>query len=101
MSTAIIASDASAAVQAIVGDQQLPSRVLGAFASRGNAHAVALLTADLDDSRAWVRQWTLQALGGLPAAQRLTLLETAEPKLTHADTRAAVERMIAALNARR
>ena len=90
-----------AAVQAIVGDQALPARVLGAFASRGNAHALALLTTDLDDSRRWVREWTLQALGGLPAAQRLSLLQSAAPKLTHADTRAAVDRMIAALNARR
>jgi aminopeptidase N len=90
-----------AAVQAIVGDQQLPARVLGAFASRGSAHAVALLATDLDDSRTWVRQWTLQALGGLPAAQRLSLLQTAEPKLTHADTRAAVQRMITALSSRR
>ncbi|HXD48205.1 MAG TPA: M1 family aminopeptidase [Gemmatimonadaceae bacterium] len=90
-----------AAVQALVGDQPLPARVLGAFAARGNSHALGLLTADLDDSRAWVRQWTLQALSGLPVAQRLSVLHAAEPKLTHADTRAAVERLIAALEARR
>ena len=83
-------------MQAIVGDQPLPLRVLGAFAARGNASARALLSADLDDSRAWVRQWALGAMGGLPRAQRLAALEAAEPKLTHADTRAAVHREIQA-----
>jgi hypothetical protein len=86
------------ATQAIVGDQQLPSRVLGALASRGNAHALAALSADLDDSRAWVRQWALSAMDALPRAQRLAAFQAAEPKLTHADTRDAVKRAIASLN---
>ncbi|MFI5230053.1 MAG: M1 family aminopeptidase [Gemmatimonadales bacterium] len=88
------------AVQAIVGDQQLPSRVLGALASRGNAHGLAALSADLDDSRAWVRQWALSAMGALPRAQRLSALQAAEPRLSHADTHDAVRRTIEALSRR-
>lgn len=85
-------------MHAIVGDQPLPLRVLGAFAARGDARALARPNADLDDSRAWVRQWALGALRGLARAQRLAAVEAAEPKLTHGDTREAVRREIQALS---
>ncbi len=84
-------------VQQHVGDQALPARVIAAFAGRGNQHALDLLGADLDDTRSWVRTWTLTAVGSLPAQQRLTFLEAQQPKLTHADTRAAVASAIEAL----
>jgi hypothetical protein len=74
--------------------------VLAAFAARGNQHALDVLTADLDDDRAWVRGWALAGFGSLAPAQRLTAFLAALPKLTHADTRAAVQRTIAALEKR-
>jgi aminopeptidase N len=81
-------------VQRLIGDQALPLRVLATLAARGSAHALDLLTTDLDDSRAYVRGWALTAFGALPAAQRLSALQTAEPKLTHADIRQRVLRTI-------
>jgi aminopeptidase N len=87
-------------VQRVIGEQQLPARVLGAFAARGNQHALDVLTADLNDDRAWVRGWALAGFGSLAPAQRLTAFLAALPKLTHADTRAAVQRTIAALEKR-
>ena len=84
-------------VQRVVGDQSLPARVLAAFAARGNQHALELLVANLNDDRAWVRTWTLGAFGSLDPNRRLTTLEGALPRLTHPDTRAAVQRAIDAL----
>ena len=84
-------------VQHLVGDQTLPTRVLAAFAARGNQHALDLLVSDLNDDRAWVRAWALGAFNGLDPARRLTALAGALPRLTHADTRAAVQRAIDAL----
>ncbi|MDB4873912.1 MAG: hypothetical protein JWM41_358 [Gemmatimonadetes bacterium] len=84
-------------VQRVVGDQSLPARILGVFAARGNQHALDVLTADLNDDRGWVRGWALAAFGALEPARRLAALESALPRLTHADTRAAVQRAIAAL----
>ena len=84
-------------VQRVVGDQSLPARVLAAFAARGNQHALELLVANLNDDRAWVRTWTLGAFGSLDPNRRLTTLEGALPRLTHPDTRAAVQRAIDAM----
>ena len=88
-------------VQRIVGDQELPARVLGALGGRGNQHALDVLVSDLNDSRAWVRQWALAGFSSIPPAQRLTALRGAEPSLKYPETRAAVQRAIDALNARR
>jgi len=87
-------------IQRLVGAQQLSSRVLGAFAARGNAHALALLTSDLNDSRGWVRSWALEALGSLDPGRRLAALQAAQPTLTHPDTRAAVREAIEQLQRR-
>jgi aminopeptidase N len=84
-------------VQRVVGDQALPAQVIVAFSARGNAHAADLLAADLDDSRAWVRTWTLNATGALGHDRQLALLQSVEPHLTHADTRARVAALIAQL----
>jgi HEAT repeat protein len=88
-------------LERVVGDQALPSRVLAAFAARGNQRAVELLATNLNDDRGWVRAWTLAALGSIEAPRRLALLESALPKLTHAETRAAVERAVAGVRAKR
>jgi len=84
-------------VQRVVGDQSLPARILAAFASRGNQHALDLLVSDLNDDRSWVRSWALGAFGGLDPSRRLAALESALPRITHADTRAAVQRAIETL----
>jgi len=81
-------------MQRLVGDQPLPMRVLGTFAARGSGHALDLVTANLDDSRSWVRIWALYAFGALPLAPRLTALQAAKPHLTHASIRLRVQRAI-------
>ena len=84
-------------VQRVVGDQSLPARVLATFAARGNQHGLDVLIGDLNDDRGWVRKWALDAFSSIDPARRLTALESALPKLTHADTRAAVQSAIEAL----
>ena len=84
-------------VQRVVGDQSLPARVLATFAARGNQHALDLLIGDLNDDRGWVRKWSLEAFSSIDPTRRLTTLEGALPRLTHPDTRAAVQRAIDAL----
>ena len=81
-------------VQKLVGDNPLATQVLGALAGRGSGHALDLLLANLDDSRSWVRAWALNALGAIPAPVRLSVLLTTEPKLTHADIKARVQKVI-------
>lgn len=84
-------------VQRVAGDQSLPTRVLATFAARGNQHALDLLVSDLNDDRAWLRKWALDAFSSFRPPQRLTALESALPRITHPDTRAAVQRAIDAL----
>ena len=88
-------------VERVVGDQALPSRVLVAFGARGNQHALDLLTMNLNDDRGWVRGWTLAALESIEPNRQLAVLESALPKVTRADIRAAVERAIMRLRSRR
>jgi aminopeptidase N len=84
-----------ALLQARVGDQQVPSFGLAAMAARGSQRALELLVSDLNDQRAYVRQWALTALvQSLGADRALPALRSAQSALTHADTRAAVERAI-------
>jgi aminopeptidase N len=81
-------------LQQVVGDQQLPMRILGSLAARGNARALDLLIANLDDSRPWVRGWAVSAFGAVPPAVRLSALEKALPTLKYADTKAQVARVM-------
>jgi aminopeptidase N len=95
---AAVRSDDSSLVapmQAIVGDQQLPSFGLAAMAIRGSQRALDFLVSDLNDPRAYVRQWALAAIvQSLGAGRGLPALRSIQPSLTHADTRAAVERAV-------
>ena len=84
-----------APMQALVGDQQLPSFALAAMAIRGSQRALDFLVSDLNDPRPYVRQWALTAIvQSLGAGRGLPALRSIQPSLTHADTRAAVERAI-------
>jgi aminopeptidase N len=82
-------------LQALIGDQQVPSFGLAAMAARGSQRALELLVADLNDQRPYVRQWALTAITqSLGAERALPALRSAQPALTHADTRTAVGRAI-------
>jgi HEAT repeat protein len=65
------------------------------MAARGSKRALDLLVADLNDQRAYVRQWALSAIvQSLGAERALPALKAAAPALTHADTRTAVDRAV-------
>ena len=77
----------------------LPSQVLGVFAARGDERALDILVRHLNDERAGVRRYVLQgfrvALSRPDHAAVLARLESAVGGLRYADTRKAVEAMIA------
>ena len=85
-------------LQDMIGSEQLVSSVLAALAARGDQHATALLTTDLDDARAYVRQWALTAITTIPKEQALAILTSAQSRLTHADTEQQVAAEIARLS---
>jgi hypothetical protein len=49
-------------LEKIIGDQQLPSRVLATLASEGDTQALTALVRHREDSRPWVRRWVLDAI---------------------------------------
>ncbi len=80
-----------AVVDSLVPTGDLPAIVLGALGSRGSTHALALLAGHLNDPRAAVRRYALQAYRfGMPRALALQQLRSVEGGLTHPDTQQAV-----------
>jgi len=79
-----------------------PSYVLAILGVRGNARALDLVVNHLDDERPAVRRWALTAITNvLPdtvAAARLTAIKD---RLRHPDSKAAVQKAIDQLSARR
>jgi len=70
---------------------RFPAHVLAALASRGSAHALDVLAAHLDDERAYVRRWVVEAFRfTLPHQLATARLKAAVDKLKYADTKRAV-----------
>lgn len=87
-------------LEAIVGDQQLVARVLAVLAVRSDS-AEDLVLKNLDDTRWWVRRWTLNGItGNMEPTHSLALLREIQPQLTHADIKAAVAEAIKNLEKR-
>jgi aminopeptidase N len=90
-----------AKVQQIVGDNPNATQILAVLAQRDDALALTLLVTDLDDPRQWVRKWTLAAFSSrIEPARAISILQGAEPKLTHPDARQEVARLIDQLRQR-
>ncbi|MGH7510421.1 MAG: M1 family aminopeptidase [Gemmatimonadales bacterium] len=51
-----------AGLEKILGEQQLPSRVLASLASQGDTRALTALVRHRGDHRPWVRRWVLDAI---------------------------------------
>ena len=69
--------------------------MLAALAARGNARALALLTSHLDDDRAYVRRWVLEAFRyTLPRQLAVERLKGVAGKLKYADTRDEAEKTL-------
>jgi aminopeptidase N len=82
------------------GSGQTPAFVLARLAFSGSAHAQGALRRRLDDERAAVRRWALQALRfGMPRPAALEQLRGALDGLTRADAKQAVRDAIQALEA--
>ena len=90
------------AVDSLSRTTQSPAFVLASLAARGNAHALDLLTRNLDADRAAVRRWALQAFRfAMPRPVALTQLRGAVDGLTHQDAKQAVREAIQQLSAPR
>jgi hypothetical protein len=65
------------------------------MAAKGNDAAMGALVGHLNDARGWVRGWTVDAIrNALPPEAAAARLRAAQPGLTHADTRKAVDAAI-------
>src|SRR5438874_11942 len=86
---------AIARVDTLLGSDRFPAHVLAALAARGNARALALLTSHLDDDRAYVRRWVLEAFRyTLPRQLAVERLKGVAGKLKYADTREEAEKTL-------
>ncbi len=84
-------------IEPLLGAQQGPAYVLAAMGTRGDADAMRILVQHLDDDRAWVRGWVLDAFrNGMPDELAATQLRGVRDSLKHADTRAAVVKILEA-----
>ena len=85
-------------VDALAGAQQFPLFALAAMAGRGSASAMALLVGHLNDDRAWVRRWAVEAFtNGMEPKMALERLTALAPSIRHTDTAAAARKAITRL----
>ncbi|MGN6391030.1 MAG: M1 family aminopeptidase [Gemmatimonadales bacterium] len=83
------------ALAAQLATEPLPALGLAAIAGRGDSTAARAVRAGLDDSRPWVREWTIDGVEGqLDRGAALGLLRDAQRSLTRADARSAVAEAI-------
>jgi len=100
----IQANDTSfiAQIDSAVSGTVNPSFVLAVLGTRGSSRALDLLTAHLDDNRSSVRRWALIAMeNALPDTLAMSRLTSVRDKLSHADTRDAVQQALDRLSHRK
>ncbi|HEX4469440.1 MAG TPA: hypothetical protein VH080_07880, partial [Gemmatimonadaceae bacterium] len=82
-------------VHDLVSEKDVPSSALAVMAGRGSRLALDLLISDLNDPHRYVREWTLTAIvRSLGRERGLPALKTAQPTLTYAETKSAVDRIV-------
>jgi len=90
-----------AAVDSVAADQSLPVHLLAALGARGNTHALDLLAAHLNDPRAAVRRWALQAyqftLARTDKDLAVSRLKDEVDGIRYADTKQAAQDLLAEL----
>jgi aminopeptidase N len=86
-------------VEGMLALDGLPAQVLGVFAARGATSALEALLRHINDEPAGVRRFVVGGLGIAVSrpdhATVLTRLEAAAPSIVHADTKQAVQALIA------
>ncbi len=84
----------TAAVDSLRGETPSAANSLAILSARGDSAALALLVRALDDTRPYVREWTLRALRRLPPDLRDPPLGAAVGSLRDAKTKAAVDSLL-------
>jgi len=86
-------------VERMLALDALPAQVLGVFAAAGDAHALDALLQHVNDERAGVRRFVVDGLGVALSrpdhAAVLARVQAAAGSIVHAETKAAVEALIA------
>ena len=89
-------------VDGAIAQQEFPAHVLAVLGARGNARALALLTAHLNDRRSAVRRWAVNAFENsmvrVDKALAVRTLKAAAARLEYPDTREQVTQLIATLD---
>src|SRR5690348_3664049 len=79
-------------VETLLGTDRFPAHVLAALAARGSTRALTVLGTHLDDDRAYVRRWVVEAFRyTLPRPLGVPRLQTVVAQLKYPDTRRDVE----------
>jgi HEAT repeat protein len=88
-------------VDSMIALNALPAEVLAVFGMRGNSRAMDLLMHHVNDERAGVRRWVVDAIRDVIGSQNKPLaiqqLQAAANIATHADTKAAIAGALVAL----
>jgi aminopeptidase N len=84
----------TASVDSLRGITSHAANTLAVLSARGDSAALSALVRSLDDSRPYVRDWTLRALRRLPAELRDPPLRAIAGSLHDAKTRSAVEALL-------
>jgi aminopeptidase N len=88
-------SSAIPQIEALVGTGRFPAHVLAVLAARGSAHAFDVLTAHLDDERAAVRRWAVEAFQfTLPRQLGIPRLQAVAGTLKYEDTKNDVKKAL-------
>jgi aminopeptidase N len=84
----------TASVDSLRGVTPHAANTLAVFSARGDAVALSRLVRSLDDTRPYVREWTLRAVRRLPAELRDPPLRAIAGTLRDAKTRTAVDALL-------
>ena len=84
----------TASVDSLRGVSALAANALAVLAVRGDSAALSALIRSLDDSRPYVRDWTMRALRRMPADVRDPPLRAVAGSLRDAKTRSAVDALL-------
>jgi aminopeptidase N len=84
----------TASVDSLRGVSALAANTLAVLAVRGDSAALSALIRSLDDTRPYVRDWMLRALGRMPADLRDPPLRAVAGSLRDAKTRSAVDALL-------
>ena len=84
----------TASVDSLRGENALAANTLAVLAVRGDSAALSALIRSLDDTRPYVREWTLRAIRRMPADLRDPPLRAIAGSLRDAKTRSAVDALL-------